>query len=133
MGGFTASWQTGTKGRQKFRSGAKSPEISPKFVFVCFTVWHCAVVRISGDGSCVDETLTHPMTPEVAFVSLAISALFLTLLKVSAKDERSIDVSELVDQTDHQFGELLEKQFGGMARKLLAKRYRRPKLVYSRP
>jgi hypothetical protein len=68
---------------------------------------------------------------ELGYVSCAITCLFITLFAVSAKDDYGADLYEEAEERERQIVEMLEKNFGTMARKLLAGRYRKPATVHS--
>jgi hypothetical protein len=68
---------------------------------------------------------------ELAVASLAVTALFITTFHVGAKIDLGEDFSERAEESKRQIIEILEKQFGPLARKILAARYRPPRLVHS--
>jgi hypothetical protein len=67
---------------------------------------------------------------ELAYAALGITALFVTLFSISAKDEYGEDLFAQEEKHEHEVMATLEKRLGPMARKLLAGRYHLPVLVH---
>ena len=69
---------------------------------------------------------------ELTMLAMAITSLFGCLFLVSAKDEFGTDLAEDSDMWRKEMARIIEKQFGPLARKILAGRRGKLVLVHSK-